>query len=99
MNFRAGEFGRRPVLAMLGVMSGILWGGAAAAACFDAAKLPDAGIRRSLNFKPVSPDPKKSCSGCAFFVNGAQGDCGKCAIFNGGPVSAQSVCDSWAAKS
>lgn len=91
--------GRRDVLRLILGTGMIAWSSASFAdACFDPAKLSNAGMRRSLNFQPVSGDPKKKCAGCAFFIKAAAGDCGKCAIFSGGPVSAQSVCDSWASK-
>jgi|SRR5579871_2946375 len=72
---------------------------AAAPACFDlnALSTSDRGMRDSLGFKPQSPDPKKRCGLCSFFTAGS-GECGACALLNGGPVAATSVCDSWAAK-
>jgi High potential iron-sulfur protein len=82
----------------------IAWGGAMAGSgtavaqsCLDLAKLPNASLRRSLNFQSNSADPKKQCGGCTFFTRMSQGECGKCAIFSGGPVSSKSVCDSWTA--
>jgi hypothetical protein len=91
--------GRRGFLALLLGGCGAMWSGAAMAeSCFDPAKLPNASMRRSLNFQPVSSDPKKKCGGCVFFTSAGTGDCGKCTIFSGGPVAAQSVCDSWAPK-
>lgn len=90
---------RRNVLGLLTFLPVIVWSSdATAAACFDLAKLPDAGMRRSLNFRSISQDPKKNCGGCAFFTRAGQSDCGKCVILSGGPTAAQSVCDSWAAK-
>lgn len=73
--------------------------GAQAPACanFDALPAAQKGMRSSLGFKPVSPDPKKVCAGCTFFTPAAAG-CGKCALLSGGVVAANSVCDSWAAK-
>jgi hypothetical protein len=69
-------------------------------ACFDLDALPASqlSLRRSFNFKPQSPDPKKHCGICNFFT-ATDGDCGKCALLSGGPVSFGSVCDSWTAKS
>ena len=98
MEIRGNNLRRRDLLAVLGMASGLALSGTAVAACFDMTKLPDAGMRKTLNFKPVSTDPKKSCSGCAFFTRTGQSDCGKCVLLSGGPVAAESVCDSWAAK-
>jgi hypothetical protein len=72
---------------------------AEAAACFDPEMLPASqkNMRRSLGFTAVSTDPAKSCGGCAFFT-GTAGGCGKCQLLTGGPVSATSVCRSWAKK-
>jgi hypothetical protein len=70
------------------------------AACFDLDAMPatQKSMRRSLGFKIESPDPQKHCGTCTFFT-AAAGDCGKCALLNGGAVAAVNVCDSWAAKS
>jgi hypothetical protein len=67
--------------------------------CVDLEALPgnEAGMRRSLNFKLESPDSQRHCSLCAFFTATA-GGCGTCQILTGGAVSADSVCDSFAAK-
>ena len=71
----------------------------AAEACYDTATLQDLSLRRSLNFKDPSPDPKRRCGLCAFFTPASpSGACGKCMLLSGGPVSALSVCDNWAAK-
>ncbi|HEX7855220.1 MAG TPA: high-potential iron-sulfur protein [Sphingobium sp.] len=97
-DFRVAEQGRRDVLRLIAGASLLTFSSASMAEiCFDPAKLPNAGMRRSLNFQAVASDPKKRCAGCAFFTR-ALGDCGKCSIFSGGPVSVQSVCDSWAPK-
>lgn len=94
----AGYTDRRDALRLILGSGMLFWSGVSLAdTCFDPARLPNAGMRRSLNFQAVSGDPKKSCAGCAFFTRAASGDCGKCGIF-GGPVSVQSVCDSWAKK-
>lgn len=70
-----------------------------AAACFDPEKLPASSksLRKSLGFVTPAPEPAKACGGCVFFTKGA-GDCGKCAILSGGPVTAKSWCRSWAKK-
>lgn len=72
---------------------------AADAPCFDPAALPGGqqGLRKSLGFMAVSTDPAKHCGLCAFYKAG-QGNCGTCQILSGGPVSANSLCSSFAAK-
>ena len=57
----------------------------------------DKSLRTSLGFKAQSTDSNKRCGTCAFFTPSA-GDCGKCTLLSGGPVSLTSVCDSWAGK-
>jgi High potential iron-sulfur protein len=71
---------------------------AAGEACVDLDALPSGqrSMREALNFKLVSDDPGKRCSGCAFYTATAA-DCGKCRIFNGS-TPAQGRCDSWAAR-
>ena len=91
---------RRGVLGLLAFGAGAPWAGAAGAqACVDLAARPPAEIslRRSLKFQTASPDPKRTCGGCAFFTAKAAG-CGQCAMLSGGPVAAASVCDAWAAR-
>ena len=72
-----------------------------ASACFDPASLPagQKGIRTALGFKDVSADPAKHCGACAFFAAAKPAGCGTCALLSGGPVSAASVCNSFALKS
>ena len=71
---------------------------AAADVCVDLDALPSGqkSLRQAVNFKLVSDDPNRRCSGCAFYT-AAQGDCGKCQILSG-PVPAAGHCDSWAAR-
>lgn len=101
------QFSRRALFG-LAAMAPLAIGAAAASAragnlqatpCFDPNALPASqkGMRRSLNFKVVSPDPAKMCGGCAFYFQ-PSGNCGKCQLLTGGPVAANSVCDSWAKK-
>lgn len=68
-------------------------------ACVDPDALPRAqkAMRASLNFRMVSEDPKRQCGGCAFYT-AKQGACGSCALLSSGPVPAEGVCDSWAAR-
>lgn len=100
MDIGNNPLGRRHMLAALGSLPFVAWSySASAAQCFDPNKLPNAGLRKSLNFKAVSSDSKKNCAACAFFTaTSNQSECGKCVLFAGGPVSRNSVCDSWAAK-
>ncbi|MFC3174092.1 high-potential iron-sulfur protein [Novosphingobium bradum] len=70
---------------------------AATGTCADLDKLAATGLRRSLNFRPVAPDPNRTCKGCTFFRAGTE-TCGSCVLLSGGAVSPGSVCDSWAAK-
>ena len=54
--------------------------------------------RRLDNYTEKSPDPGKTCSGCAFFTLGAEGTaCGKCSIFNG-PANPKGKCDDWSRR-
>ena len=94
---------RRRVLQAAAAAPVILLGGtvlaASSAACFDLDSMPagDKSLRTSLGFKAQSTDSNKRCGTCAFFTPSA-GDCGKCTLLSGGPVSLTSVCDSWAGK-
>ena len=67
-------------------------------ACADPAKLDSgaAGLRASLNYVELAPDPAKTCAACAFFAAGA-GLCGSCQILNG-PANSKGHCDSWGPK-
>ncbi|MCZ6619261.1 MAG: high-potential iron-sulfur protein [Gammaproteobacteria bacterium] len=53
------------------------------------------GLRRSLGYLEVSDDPDKTCSVCAFFRPGSEDGCGRCQLFQGGPVSPGGRCASW----
>lgn len=70
------------------------------AVCYDPTKLPmsQRSFRNSLGFKVQATDPNKKCLNCVFFTPGT-GDCGKCQIFDNGPTTANSTCNSWAKKS
>lgn len=65
--------------------------------CYDPARLRDLSLRRSLNYRDMTPGEKRSCGGCEFFTASSPG-CGKCMLLSGGPVTALGVCDNWAAK-
>ena len=68
--------------------------------CYDPAALPfgQKNQRRSLGYVEVSADPKKHCGTCAFFTAATQGGCGTCQLLGGGPVRADALCNSFAAK-
>lgn len=87
-------------LAALGLMSGAAGAQPPAAACFDpsALSLSQKNQRRSLSYADPSPDPNRRCGLCAFFTAG-EGQCGTCQILSGGPVEADAVCSSFAARS
>jgi hypothetical protein len=72
----------------------------AAPVCYDPAKLPASqrSLRRALGFRDTSTDPVKHCGICAFFT-ATKGGCGTCQLLSGGPVTAASVCNSWAKAS
>lgn len=72
---------------------------ARAQACYDPATLAFSlrSRRRTLGFVEVSPNPEKTCKGCEFFTATA-GTCGTCKLMTGGPVTAGSFCNSWAAR-
>lgn len=95
---------RRRFLGLAGATPFILIGlansaRAADAACYTPETLPASQkrTRKALGFADVSADPAKSCGGCAFFSGAANG-CGTCQLLSGGPVSAKSLCRSWAKK-
>jgi hypothetical protein len=69
------------------------------AVCVNLSALgPAESQRRKLdNYTEKSPDPGKTCSGCAFFAPGAEGTCGQCQIFNG-PANPSGRCDDWTAR-
>ena len=69
-----------------------------ATACYDPASLPfsQKGMRRSLQFVAVAPDPSKHCGLCSFYSQTKSG-CGTCQLLSG-PVEAASFCASYAPK-
>lgn len=92
---------RRNVLGLLAGCAGLcVTVTAGAQVCVDPTKLSpgDRSLRQSLNFKDKSPDPKRSCSGCAFYSAAQAAGCGRCVMLSGGPVDGGSVCDSWTAR-
>jgi hypothetical protein len=55
--------------------------------------------RRLDNYIENSPDPRKTCSGCSFFIAATEPTaCGQCQIFNG-PANPKGRCDDWTARS
>ena len=97
------DHNRRKLIKSLGIASLTLAAApkvlAAAPICFDPAALPlsQKNRRRGLGYVDVSTDPKRRCGACAFFT-AAQTGCGTCQMLSGGPVSAGSVCNSFAPK-
>ena len=87
------------MLALAGPAAAYAATAAAQAACVDLDALPSSqkSMRASLGFRMVSEDPKRHCSGCAFFTAAAAG-CGKCGLLSGGAVPGDGRCDSWAAR-
>src|SRR3954462_14689618 len=81
------------------LLGGLARAAKAADACADLDALPavQKNLRKSLEFKVDSGDPKKRCGLCAFYT-AAAGDCGKCQLFSNGPVGAGSICKSFALK-
>lgn len=101
---RRGLLRRSLQLYIGGVMAGSLTSApaadsAAGKVCADPNAMDDSqkGMRESLNYTESAPDPAKTCSGCGFF-QAAEGACGKCVIFNDGPVNPHGHCDSWSGK-
>jgi hypothetical protein len=97
------EQSRRRLLTLAGLapLSLFIAGQARAAdACYDRAALSfdQRNRRAALGFVDASGDPKRHCALCTFFTPG-QGGCGTCQLLGGGPVSAGSVCSSFAPKS
>jgi hypothetical protein len=63
--------------------------------CTDSAS---EGLRNSMHYTGAGPDPRQTCSGCAFFnQDGAKQPCGQCVILSS-PVNPKGHCDSWSAK-
>lgn len=92
---------RRSAQLSLGGISVALFSPASAVdkVCADVDKMESgpASMRESLHYVEVAPDQSMNCSACGFFV-AAEGGCGTCAVFNGGPVNSKGHCDSWGAK-
>jgi hypothetical protein len=68
--------------------------------CVDAGQLTAAQTaqRASFHYADTSPDPQKTCSGCAFFTPPESGTgCGQCQVLLA-PANPGGHCDSWAAK-
>lgn len=57
----------------------------------------DDGLAQSLNFHEMSPDPARTCHGCAFWTADQSGACGACQMLQR-PTPATAVCDSFAAR-
>ena len=71
-----------------------------AAVCVDLSALSSAERKRRKldNYTEMSSDPGKTCSGCTFFIRGAESAaCGQCQMFNG-PANSHGRCDDWTAR-
>jgi hypothetical protein len=55
------------------------------------------GLRKSLHYTEISPDPRMSCSDCNFFSAGGADGCGQCQIMSAA-ANARGHCDSWSKK-
>jgi hypothetical protein len=55
------------------------------------------GLRKSLHYTEISPDPRMICSGCNFFSAGGAVGCGQCQIMSAA-ANARGHCDSWSKK-
>jgi len=66
--------------------------------CVDPEELAtvDYQFRKYVKYTESSPDPGKTCSGCAFFKSG-EGECGTCQVV-AGLINVQGRCDSWEQK-
>ncbi|WP_129782424.1 high-potential iron-sulfur protein [Peristeroidobacter soli] len=70
-------------------------------ACADPSKLgpTELSTRKAVGYVEQSSNPQSVCAGCAFFHAPASGEaCGKCDMFNGGPVNPGGYCRSWTAR-
>lgn len=92
---------RRLALALIGLAPLVMEQAAKAqpAACFDPNTLPlsQKSRRRSLKYVEPSPDPARQCGGCSFY-KASDVRCGTCTMLTGGPVSANGLCNFFAAK-
>lgn len=91
---------RRTVSALLVGLPLVSWRGSSSAdegTCGNIENLPRSqqGLRDALGFE-LHTSGEQRCDTCAFFTptEGEDG-CGQCSLFNGGPVYADSVCNSW----
>ena len=70
-------------------------------ACNEPGQLSDSdnGMRASLGYADVSPDPAQTCGGCQYFTAGGSGaGCGSCRLLPG-QISSTGRCNSWSARS
>jgi High potential iron-sulfur protein len=73
----------------------------AAHVCADPGNLSttESNTRAAVGYVEASPDPQSVCAGCAFFHAPAASEaCGRCDMFNGGPVNPGGHCRSWTAR-
>ena len=94
---------RRIVSTLLAGLPLLVWRASASAsegACGNIENLPrrQRSLRDALGFE-LHTEGELRCETCAFFTaTEGGGACGQCSLFNGGPVYADSVCNSWGAE-
>jgi hypothetical protein len=82
------------VLVVLSACGNNKTGETASKACID----PENGLKDSLHYKEVSPDPETVCAACAFFrVGDGAANCGNCDLLHGS-VNRAGHCDSWSKR-
>lgn len=103
------SFSRREILRRLVILSGTGAAILALPACSNSDKravcadpkamsAAEKGLREGQHYVEASPDPSRTCGGCAFFTAGNTSEaCGQCQIFSG-PANRHGHCDAWAAK-
>lgn len=111
MEERKDEMSRRRFLGRLGLLGAVgvalpVWRLSPAVAlpdealtCDDVSGLTEQQVqtRKALKYVDQSPDPKKRCNGCQFFVKPEkEGMCGGCKLLPG-PIHPQGYCTAWAA--
>jgi hypothetical protein len=64
--------------------------------CVDSDEAAE-GLRKSLHYTEISPDPRMVCAGCNFFSAGGSDGCGQCQIMSAA-ANARGHCDSWSKK-
>jgi hypothetical protein len=69
--------------------------------CNDTSNMDQSAIqmREAQNYVEESPKPEENCANCQLYVEPeAEGECGKCTLFQNTVVHPKGWCDSWAPK-